>query len=130
MDALHPRLLVRDFAACFGFYSALLPAAAGATLRKGGPEGPYAHWDLGDEGLLSMFSHAAMADALGLSASDSGDRTMLVLRVSDVDAVARVAAEAGGRVVAAPADRPEWGPNLRAAHLRDPDGNLLEFQSY
>jgi len=32
--------------------------------------------------------------------------------------------------VVAPADRPEWGPNLRTAHLRDPLGTLIELQSY
>jgi hypothetical protein len=36
----------------------------------------------------------------------------------------------GAQAVAAPTGRPEWGPNLRNALLRDPDGNLLELQSY
>ncbi|SNS54169.1 hypothetical protein [Actinomadura mexicana] len=36
----------------------------------------------------------------------------------------------GAVQVAGPRDRPEWGPGLRIAHLRDPGGNLLEVQSY
>jgi hypothetical protein len=36
-----------------------------------------------------------------------------------------------GAAVLSPAqDRPQWGPNLRTAHLRAPDGTLLELQSY
>ena len=27
-------------------------------------------------------------------------------------------------------DRPAWGPTLRTAHLRTPDGTLVELQSY
>ncbi|MGP3973568.1 hypothetical protein ACTWQF_05905 [Streptomyces sp. 8N114] len=35
-----------------------------------------------------------------------------------------------GRTRAGSAARPEWGPTLRTAHVRDPEGNVLEFQSY
>ncbi|MET7761271.1 VOC family protein [Streptomyces sp. NPDC005355] len=54
---------------------------------------------------------------------------MLVLRVSDVDdATARLAIHRA-TIVADPQDRPEWGPSLRTAHLRTPDGTLVELQS-
>ncbi|MBX6169810.1 MAG: VOC family protein [Thermobispora bispora] len=55
---------------------------------------------------------------------------MLVLTVDDVDKAAQIAAEHGGRIVAPPSPRPEWGPTCRTAHLRDPDGNMVELQSY
>jgi hypothetical protein len=55
---------------------------------------------------------------------------MLVSRVADVDAGFALCLWHGARAVAAPADRPEWGPILRNALVRDPDGNLVELQSY
>jgi hypothetical protein len=32
----------------------------GASLAKGGPDGPYAHWDVGSEGVLSMLDRGFM----------------------------------------------------------------------
>jgi predicted enzyme related to lactoylglutathione lyase len=55
---------------------------------------------------------------------------MLVFKVDDVDTAVKVVTQYGGTVVAEAQDRPQWGPNLRTAHLRDPEGNLLELQSY
>ncbi|MFF0295114.1 VOC family protein [Kitasatospora sp. NPDC004615] len=37
---------------------------------------------------------------------------------------------AGSRRVLPPIDRPEWGPTLHSAHLRDPQGTLIALQSY
>ncbi|MFE0704944.1 VOC family protein [Streptomyces sp. NPDC058872] len=54
---------------------------------------------------------------------------VLVLRVEDVDGGFAHCLEHGGTSVAAPADRPEWGPNLRSARLRDPEGRLVELRS-
>ncbi|MBO3745987.1 hypothetical protein J5X84_07910 [Streptosporangiaceae bacterium NEAU-GS5] len=42
----------------------------------------------------------------------------------------RALAAAGPPRAADPAGRPEWGPTMRTAHLRDPDGILWELQSY
>ncbi|WP_243088169.1 hypothetical protein [Streptomyces sp. 891-h] len=36
----------------------------------------------------------------------------------------------GAEDAAARVERPEWGPTMRTAHVRDPEGHLLEFQSY
>lgn len=55
---------------------------------------------------------------------------MLVCRVDDVDAGFALCVRHGGEAAAAPVDRLEWGPTLRFAHVRDPDGNLIELQSY
>jgi predicted enzyme related to lactoylglutathione lyase len=55
---------------------------------------------------------------------------MFVCRVADVDAGQALCLRHGGTLVAGAADRPEWGPGLRTAHLRDPEGNLIELQSY
>jgi predicted enzyme related to lactoylglutathione lyase len=50
-----------------------------------------------------------------------------VLRVADVDASTGPALAHGGTRVTPPTDR-DYG--LCSAHYRDPDGNLVELQSY
>lgn len=135
MDALHPRLLVTRFPEMFGFYQAVLPEMLGAKLMKGGPEGPYANWDVEDQAILVLFDRAMMARLAGTSelpvhAAPAQDHTMFVCRVGDVDAGAALCVRHGATLVVEPTARPEWGPTLRTAHLRDPEGNLIELQSY
>lgn len=146
MDALHPRLLTADFAAAFRFYDAVLPPLTGAVRTRGDADGPYASWDIGGQGALMLLDRAAMAAVTGARAPAGGaapgaadaaesaafapDRTMLVSRVEDVAAAYDLCLRHGAAPVAGPADRPEWGPAMRTAHVRDPGGNLLEFQSY
>ncbi|MFD8707993.1 VOC family protein [Kitasatospora sp. NPDC059648] len=136
MDALYPRLLVTRFAECFDFYRAVLPPLTGANLAKGAPEGPYANWDVDEQAVLALYDRAAMAAALGTDelpahpATATQDAAMLVLRVDDVDKALPLCLRHGGALVAPATDRPEWGPSLRSAHLRDPEGYLIELQSY
>jgi predicted enzyme related to lactoylglutathione lyase len=135
MDALHSRLLVSRFAEMFDFYQAVLPELLGAKLMKGSPAGPYANWDVEDQAVLILFDRATMAAVAGTaelpaSAAPSQDRTMFVCRVDDVDAGAELCVRHGATLVVAATDRPEWGPTLRTAHVRDPEGNLIELQSY
>lgn len=135
MDALHSRLLVTRFPEMFGFYQAVLPEMLGAKLMKGGPEGPYANWDVEDQAILVLFDRAVMARLAGTSdlpvhAAPAQDHTMFVCRVDDVDAGAELCVRNGATLVVGPTNRPEWGPTLRTAHLRDPEGNLIELQSY
>ncbi|MEU4825161.1 glyoxalase/bleomycin resistance/extradiol dioxygenase family protein [Actinomadura citrea] len=133
MDALYPRLLVDDFRACAGFYEAALRALLGIEPVKLIPEAEYANWDLRGEAVLVVMGRSRMAKATGtadLPAPSGQDGSMLVFRVDDVDAAAGTLRGLGAVQVAGPRDRPEWGPGLRTAHLRDPGGNLLELQSY
>ncbi|MFX0579920.1 hypothetical protein [Nocardia nepalensis] len=135
MDALHPRLLVTHFAECFEFYNAVLPELVGAKLIKGTAAGPYANWDVDDQAVLVLFARAAMAEVAGTTDLPSTvppaqDAVMFVCRVSDVDAGLALCLRNGAKLVAVAVDRPEWGPNLRTAHLRDPEGTLIELQSY
>ncbi|KAB8184579.1 VOC family protein [Microbispora catharanthi] len=130
MDALYPRVLASRFAECFRFYDGLLTAVAGAHLVKGAEAGPYANWDRDKEAVLALLDREMLAKVTGVDLDGGRDGTMLVLTVDDVDRAAAVGAANGGRVVAPPSARPEWGPTCRTAHLRDPDGNLLELQSY
>ncbi len=135
MDALHPRLLAARFAECFRFYEAVLPKLIGAHLVNGTEDGPYANWDRGEEGALILFDRAAMAATIGTAhlpatAGSAQDAAMLVCRVDTVDEALALCIEHGATLVAEATDRPQWGPTLRTAHLRDPDGNLIELQSY
>ncbi|PXX65199.1 putative enzyme related to lactoylglutathione lyase [Nocardia tenerifensis] len=135
MDALHPRLLVSRFAECFAFYAAVLPELIGAELIKGTPAGPYANWDVDEQAVLILFDRAAMAEVVGTAAlpphaGPAQDSVMFVCRVDNVDTGLELCVRHGATVVAAPTDRHAWGPNLRTAHLRDPDGTLIELQSY
>ncbi|MFC5662682.1 VOC family protein [Kitasatospora misakiensis] len=135
MDALYHRLLVADFPACFGFYDAVLAPLTGAALVKGAPEGPYATWDLDGQTVLSLFDRGQLAATVGTTAPPAApaaaqDDTMLVFRVDDVARAHDLCRQHGGTTVVGPTDRPDWGPNLRTAHLRDPEGRLIELQSY
>ena len=135
MDALHPRLLVTRFPEVFGFYQAVLPELLGAKLIKGSPDSFYANWDVDDQAILVLFDRSMMAATAGTeglpeTAAPAQDRTMFVCRVDDVDAGADLCVRHGATLVAPPTDRPDWGPTLRTAHLRDPEGNLIELQSY
>ncbi|AEW96944.1 MULTISPECIES: glyoxalase/bleomycin resistance/extradiol dioxygenase family protein [Streptomycetaceae] len=134
MDALHPRLLVRDFDTSLRFWTAALRALHGIEPVKVVPEARYANWDLDGQAVLVIFARENIVRIVGTDSlpehAAAQDTGMLVLRVADTDdAAARLAAH-GATVVAAPQDRPEWGPGLRTAHLRDPEGNLIELQSY
>ncbi|MFI9506714.1 VOC family protein [Nocardia sp. NPDC052566] len=132
MDALHPRLLVDRFAECFGFYQAVLPTLLGAELMKGNADGPYANWDVDGQAVLVLFDRAAMAAVVGTGGLPTlaQDAVMFVCRVDDVDAGADLCVRHGATLAVAATDRPDWGPNLRTAHLRDPNGTLIELQSY
>ncbi|MEN2416664.1 VOC family protein [Streptomyces rimosus] len=134
MDALYPRLLVEDFETAARFWEGALRDLLGIEPVKILPQAGYANWDLDGQAVLVLFSREAMARAVGTDALPprpaAQDTSMLVLRVPVVDDAARRLAAHGADIVAAPQDRPDWGPNLRTAHLRSPDGTLVELQSY
>ncbi|GHG61129.1 VOC family protein [Streptomyces griseocarneus] len=135
MDALYCRLLTTRFADCFAFYAAVLPELTGAVLQKGTAAGPYANWDVDGQAALALFDRAAMAAVAGTTVLPAGpsaaqDRVMFVCRVRDVDAALALCLRHGASPVAPATDRPDWGPDLRTAHLRDPEGHLIELQSY
>lgn len=118
------RLLVVDFRACFRFYRDVL----GFRPVFGSEHDSFADFDTG-AAPLSLFDRHEMCEALGTSprpgADLAPDPVCVVLRVEDVDAAWVQLERLGARLAAAPADRPAWG--LRTAHVRDPDGNLIEL---
>lgn len=142
----HVRLLVDDYAACFEFYRDVL----GYEATFGDAESGYADFDAGGP-TLALFDRAEMLGALDGGSSrdpadggssgdptdgetgdprsndgaDREDRVAVVLAAEDLDRTHERLRERGVAFVAPPTDRPEWG--IRTAHLRDPDGTLIEL---
>ncbi len=118
------RLLVSDFKACFLFYRTIL----GFQATYGDENDVYADFNTG-EVILALFGKSNMSEALstlGLPADvPAQDKTCLVFAVSDVDEACQRLKNQGVSLVTEPADRAGWG--IRTAHLRDPDGNLIEI---
>ncbi|CAM5234274.1 glyoxalase/bleomycin resistance/extradiol dioxygenase family protein [Streptomyces tanashiensis] len=132
MDVPYPRLLVSRFADSFRFYAAVLPPLSGAVLDKGAPDGPYAGWEVaaGPPWCSSTAPRWPRSSAPGPSRTGRPGHRDLVLRVADVDEALALCLESG-RPRARRGRPPEWGPGLRTAHLRDPEGHLIEpLQSY
>lgn len=139
------RIVVDDFPTSFRFYREVL----GLTPQSPEQEsGPYACFKSADGGTdIALLSRAVMAQGLAqapgegapaprgeaarpdpAAPADPADRLVVVFRVEDVDAAYGKAIAAGARGASEPADQPGWG--MRVAHLRAPEGTLIEFCSY
>ncbi|MGH9410709.1 MAG: VOC family protein [Vicinamibacterales bacterium] len=121
------RLLVTNFDETFVFYRDVL----GLTPTWGKPGENYASFAFLGGTQLALFKRQLMAEAVGAASKPATraeqDTAALILTVDDVDAeYARLTAK-GARFIAPPQNQDAWG--IRAAHLRDPDGNLIEIFS-
>lgn len=116
--AMHARVVADDFPATLRFYTDLLGAPERVVT-----EFEYASFDQGGETVLAILGRSAAEAVLPVG---RGGGVLLVLPVPDVDAT--VATLPAGTVVGRPADRPGWG--VRSAYLRDPEGNLVEVQTW
>jgi predicted enzyme related to lactoylglutathione lyase len=121
MQLVQTRLLVRRFSEAYDFYESVL----GLSPQRGDREATYEKFSFprGDAA-VAIQSRETMADVLPLLESD---RTLVVVRVDDVDAVARGIVERGGSLAAPPALR--FG-RVRSAYVRDPATNLVELQTW
>ena len=126
MQLTHVRLLVVSFDACLRFYRDVL----GFRLTWGEEGSGYASFDTG-AATLSLFDRRAMARAVGAAHLPPGaicqDRTALIFDAGDLDAVVQELEARGAEFLVGPKSHPEWG--IRTAHLRDPDGNLIELNA-
>ncbi|GAA3517698.1 VOC family protein [Actinocatenispora rupis] len=125
----YPRLLAHDVTALAAFYSDGLGLVPARTVAD-----QYVSFDLhagtpAESTALAILAADEIAAEVGTvgAAEPTRDRLMVVLRVADVDACVPPAVAAGGTLVAGPTDK-AYG--LRSAHLRDPEGNLVEIQQY
>ena len=124
------RLLVENFDQCFKFYAEIL----GLPVAWGKIGGDYASFDIGlssNEMGLSIFKSDLMAHAVGnyekTLPTNSREKIAIIMKVEDVDQCYEKLSEQGVPFVNEPTDRTGWG--MRAAHLRDPEGNLIEIWS-
>lgn len=119
----HTRLLVADYQECFYFYRDVL----GFEVGWGGEESYYADFETGNA-TLALFGREAMADAIGMTEKPSNtlrqDEVALIFRVESVDETYQTLRKKI-EFITEPHDRPEW--DIRVAHFRDPDGNLIEI---
>ena len=122
------RILVDDFPASFRFYRDVLGLTPQSEEQAAGP---YACFKFADGGTdIALLTRQLMAQGSGMELGPRGadDHAVVVFRVDDVDAAYDDAVAAGAQSVSAPADQPGWG--MRVAHLRAPEGTLVEFCSY
>ena len=121
------RLLVTNFDACFRFYRDVM----GFKVTWGEEGNTYGSFSVGEGTALALFRRQAMAKIIGTTDlpvdAVSQDRIMLIFGVENLDATVKKLREQGAQFVTEPEDQPNWG--IRTAHLRDPDGNLIEINS-
>ena len=111
----HVAVTVSDMARALAFYQGVLGLRLLGQIDL--PEGrTIAHLDTG-RGLLALFAHANGSAA-------SPDAPGIALRVSNLDALAELLAQAGATFLRQPAST-AWG--VRAACVTDPDGTLIEL---
>jgi lactoylglutathione lyase len=128
----HPRLLVANFAECFRFYRDLL----GFRVTWGDEGNVYAAFSdrEGTDATLALYRRQKMAEVVGTgdlppaAPSPSQDRVALVVATDDLDAAVERLQAQGVHFLVGPRDFPDWG--IRAAYLRDPDGNLIELYGH
>ena len=119
------RLLVGDFAGCFCFYRDIMGFAPG----WGEPTSDYASFHVNGGTGLALFRRSLQSDAVGTTDLPphvpQQDSVLLAFAVEDLEAAVTQLKARGARFVTEPRTYPDW--TIRAAYLRDPDGNLLEI---
>ncbi|MGV9426505.1 VOC family protein [Streptomyces sp. NPDC003656] len=125
MELSQVRLLVTDFPACYRFYADVL----GLRPQSGAENGPYEKFSphAGSAG-IALQDRAGMAGVLDeLGDTATGHRSLIVLRVDDLDAYCAEIAGRGAEILHGPAPLTD---RMRVAHLKDPEGNLVELQEW
>ncbi|MCT9076833.1 VOC family protein [Streptomyces fulvoviolaceus] len=125
MELAQVRLLVTDFATCYRFYAEVL----GLKPQSGATEGPYEKFSptTGSAG-IALQDRAMMAEMLGeLGDAATGHRSLVVLRVDDLDTYCEQVAARGATFLHDPTPMTD---RMRVAHLKDPEGNLVELQEW
>ncbi|MFE2537847.1 VOC family protein [Streptomyces sp. NPDC059371] len=125
MELAQVRLLVSDFAVCYRFYSEVL----GLKPQSGAAEGPYEKFSpvTGSAG-IALQDRAMMTEILGeLGDAVTGHRSLVVLRVDDLDTYCEQVVSRGADLLHGPAPMTD---RMRVAHLKDPEGNLVELQEW
>lgn len=120
----HIRLLCRDIETSRAFYKDKL----GLKETLAVVEGIYYEFDAGDC-ILALYKRELMESVAGVPLADDKpiDKVALTFNVSDVDQVYKELRAKGMVFTTGPYDQEAW--MLRVAHLRDPEGNLIEINA-
>jgi catechol 2,3-dioxygenase-like lactoylglutathione lyase family enzyme len=124
MKLTHIRLLVNDIDACRAFYKDKLGLEETLAIV----EGIYYEFDAG-ESILALYKRELMESVAGVAmgADSPVDKVALTFNVADVDATYKELRRKGVTFTTEPHDQEAWV--LRVAHLRDPEGNLIEINA-
>ncbi|GLP70063.1 lactoylglutathione lyase [Streptomyces sp. SAI-126] len=125
MELAQVRLLVTDFTACYRFYADVL----GLKPQSGATSGPYEKFSpaTGSAG-IALQDRSMMAEVLDeLGDTATGHRSLVVLRVDDLDTYCEQITTRGATLLHGPAPMTN---RMRVAHLKDPEGNLVELQEW
>ena len=120
------RLLVKDFAGCFKFYTEQL----GLEPAWGDENSGYASFKVADgiEG-LALFVSDWMAPSAGNADKQQPvgmrEKLMISFSVDNVDETFVALKAKGVTFISEPTDMPDWG--MRTLYLRDPEENLIEL---
>ena len=121
MKLTHIRLLVNDIEACRSFYKGKLGFEEMVEV-----EGVYYEF-LAGECRLGLYKRDLMESVAGVAMAREKviDKVALTFEVADVDAAYKELRGKGLDFISEPQDQETWV--LRVAHLRDPEGNLIEI---
>ncbi|GGD89676.1 VOC family protein [Paenibacillus nasutitermitis] len=124
MNLSQIRLLVEDFHRSVAFYRDVLELPLGFSSE----EMLFASFHTG-ETKIEIFSRQNIAEVIGEYNLPSGkqphSKFLLAFSVDDIDERYTVLKDKGAVFLSEPHDRKAW--NARVAHLRDPDGNVIEL---
>jgi predicted enzyme related to lactoylglutathione lyase len=120
------RLLVKNFDECFRFYLDIM----GFKVNWGKEGWSYASFGINKYVKLALFKREAMANAVGTSGlpeeATAQDKVAIVLDARNIGITLKRLEDRGAHFITSLKDYPDWG--IRARHLRDPDGNLIEIE--
>jgi lactoylglutathione lyase len=121
------RLMVKDFHQSVAFYKEVMEFPLGFSAE----EMQFASFNTG-ETKIEIISRQKMAEVIGednlLVGAESPSKFLLTFAVEQVDEVCARLKEKGIVLLNEPHDRKDW--NARVAHLRDPDGNVIEIYKH
>lgn len=125
MRLTHVRLLADNLERSVAFYRDVL----GLELTLNAGDGIYYEFDAG-EVILGLYRRDLMGEMIGETLRAPGhdaESAVLTFAVDDVDRAYDEIGSRGGVFITEPRDQPV--AFIRTAHLRDPDGHLIEINA-
>lgn len=120
------RLLIKDFDKCFDFYKNMLRLES----TWGDFGDTYASFTNGHENIITLFDRDSMMKSIGEKVKNEQNyinNFVIVIRVTNVVSTYESLKASGLEFINKPTEMPGWGDKV--VHLKDPEGNLIEFCS-